>query len=141
MGRPGPDSSGTHFLNVDLEIHSKADLTALVTALGAKVLVLYTGRVKRTYCAYLELARIRRDPTADATIRGFCALIEALAKPERNLWDAARSRDFSIGVQAGTHPPTTDFALEAGTLKAVSRLGGRIVLTVYAPGPAIAVNG
>ncbi|MGC9950216.1 MAG: hypothetical protein ABSF64_27950 [Bryobacteraceae bacterium] len=31
----------THFLNVDLDIYSKADFQPLVTALGKKVMVLY----------------------------------------------------------------------------------------------------
>jgi hypothetical protein len=47
------------------------------------------------------------------------------------MWDAAKGRDFSIGIQAGTHPNPCDFAIEAKTLNAVSELGARIVLTIY----------
>lgn len=121
----------THFLNVDLDIYSKADLQPLVTALGKKVLVLYAGRIRQTHCAHLELAKVTK--TADATIRGFCCLIKALPKLERGLWNAAKVRDFNIGVQAGMQPHATEFALAAETLKAAHELGGRIVLTVYAP--------
>jgi hypothetical protein len=98
----GVDSTATHFLNVDLDIYSSRDLQALVTALGQKVMVLYVGRIRRTHRAHLELAKSTK--TADATIRGFCALIEALPKVERHLWNAARVRDFNIGVQAGMQP-------------------------------------
>jgi hypothetical protein len=121
----------THFLNVDLDIYSKADLRSLVTALGKRVMVLYLGRIRRTHSAHLELAKITK--TADATIRGFCSLIEALPKLERDLWNAAKVRDFNIGVQAGTQPHSTEFALAAATLKAAHELGARIVFTVYAP--------
>jgi hypothetical protein len=120
----------THFLNVDLDIYSKADLQPLVTALGKKVFVLYVGRIRQTHCAHLELAKITR--TADATMRGFCSLIEALPRLERDLWNAAKVRDFNIGVQAGTQPHSTEFALAAETLKAAHELSARVVFTVYA---------
>jgi hypothetical protein len=123
--------SDTHFLNVDLQIYSNADLQALVTALGKKVFVLFTGRVRQTHCAHLELAKI--TGTADATIRGFCALIEALPKLERNLWNDAKQRDFNIGVQAGTRPASAEFSLETETVKFAGQLNARIVYTIYAP--------
>jgi hypothetical protein len=127
----GVDSTATHFLNVDLDICSSRDLQALVTALGQKVMVLYVGRIRRTHRAHLELAKSTK--TADAAIRGFCALIEALPKVERHLWNAARVRDFNIGVQAGAQPLFCEFILAAETLKAAYELGARIVFTVYAP--------
>ena len=127
------DPASTHFLNVDLDIYSKADLQPLVSALGKKVTVLYVARIRRTHRAHLEVAKITK--TADATIRAFCSLIQALPKPERNLWDAAKIRDFNIGVQACTRPHYTEFALSAETLKASYELGARIVFTVYAPQP------
>jgi hypothetical protein len=125
------DPLETHFLNVDLEIHSKSDLQALVTALGKKVFVLFVGRVRRTHRTHLELAKITR--TADATIRGLCSLIETLPKPERDLWDDAQARDFNVGVQAGTQPHPAEFVIEAGTVKRVGQLGARIVYTIYVP--------
>ena len=120
----------THFLNVDLDIYSKADLHPLVTALGKKVVVLHVGRIRQTHSAHLELAKITK--TADATIRGFCSLIEALPQLERGLWNAAKVRDFNIGVQAGTQPHSTEFDLPPEALKAAHELGARIVFTVYA---------
>ena len=123
----------THFLNVDLDIYSRQDLEALVNALGKKVIVLYAGRLRRTHRAHLELAKTTK--TADATIRGLCALIAALPNVERDLWNAAKVRDFNIGVQACTQPHSTEFALSAETLKASHELGARIVFTVYAPEP------
>ncbi len=121
----------THFLNVDLDIYAKSHLQPLVAALEKKVLVLYIGRVKRTYEAHLELSKITK--TADAAIRGFCALIEALPLAERRLWNAAKARDFNVGVQAGIEPHSREFAIAAETLQAAHRLGARIIFTVYAP--------
>ncbi len=123
--------TGTYFLNVDLDLYSSCDLQPLVTALGKKVIVLHVGRNKRTYGAHLELVKVTK--TADSTIRAFCALIEALPKAERAMWNAAKIRDFNIGVQAAAQPLSCEFALAAETAKAASELGARIVFTVYAP--------
>ena len=67
--------------------------------------------------------------TADATIRGFCSLIEARPKLERHLWNAAKLPDFSIGVQAGARPHSTGFVLAAETVTAAHELGARVVFT------------
>ena len=125
--------SGTHYLNVDLEIYSKRDLQPLVKRLGRKVVVLYIGREYGKFCLKLEVAKNVR--TADAAIRTFCNLIEALPKPERALWNTATLRSFSIGIEAGTHPNPCDFTIRPKTVAAVSLLGAQIVLTIYAPWP------
>jgi hypothetical protein len=121
----------THFLNVDLDIYSKSDLQPLADGFGRKVTVMYVGKLKGTYCAHLEVARYTRS--ADATIRAFCKLIEALPKDLRTLWDAATVRSFSIGIQAGTHPDSSDFVVGPKAVKAVSDVAAQIVITIYAP--------
>jgi hypothetical protein len=45
INRGNPAS--THFLNVDLDIYSKADLQPLVSALAKKIMVLYVGRASK----------------------------------------------------------------------------------------------
>jgi hypothetical protein len=125
--------NATHFLNVDLDIHSTSSLEPLITALGKRVIVLHTGRNKRLHCAHLEVARFTKD--ADSTIRAFCNMISSLSRAERKLWDAAKQRDFNIGVQAGHRPHAYEMFLAVDTVKAVSELGARLVVTVYsAPG-------
>jgi hypothetical protein len=121
----------TEFLNVDLDIYAPFDLQPLVSSLGKKVMVLYVGRERRSYTAHLELAG--RAKSADSTIRGLCALIRALPRAEQQLWNRAKRRDFSIGVQAGQQPNSSDFAVETATVQAVAQLGARIVITVYSP--------
>lgn len=91
---------------------------------------MYVGRERRGYSAHLELAGIQKR-SADATIRAFCALIRSLPKTERELWNGARTREFSVGVQAGQQPFACDFRIEERTVKTVAELGAVIVLTVY----------
>jgi hypothetical protein len=126
-----PDAA--QFLNVDLDVYSRSDLQPLVNRFGKKVIALYVGRERRRYSAHLELARYQRKPAADSTIRAFCTLIRALPKRERELWNGATRREFSVGVQAGLRPFACDFRIEAQTVKAVAELGAAIVLTVYGP--------
>jgi hypothetical protein len=121
----------THFLNVDLDIYSTHDLQPLVKRFGRRVIVLYVGRVRRKYCAHLEVAK--KVKTADSAIRAFCGLIEGLPEPERALWNTATIRSFSVGVKAGEQPDPCDFVIRRKTVRAVSLLGAQIVLTIYAP--------
>jgi hypothetical protein len=122
----------THFLNVDLDIYSASNLEPLVSAMGKDVEVLFLGRIKRTYQAHLELAYSGLSDTPDPTIRDFCDLVRRLPRAARRLWNTAKKRDFNIGVQSATQPYSYEIAVEAETVKAVSELGARIVLTIYA---------
>jgi hypothetical protein len=131
MAKHKGGSSVTHFLNVDLDIYSTHDLQPLINSFGTKVIALFVGRERRKFCAHLEVAKTTKS--ADSTIRTFCALVRGLPRTERDRWNAAKVRDFSIGIQAGRQPNPCDFALEAETVRAVSELSARIVITVYAP--------
>src|ERR1700740_1107749 len=93
------ESPAAQFLNVDLDVYSSHDLQPLVNGFGKKVIDLYVGRERKGYSTHLELAGLRK-PSADSTIRAFCALIRALPKKERELWNGAKSREFSVGVEA-----------------------------------------
>jgi hypothetical protein len=64
-------------------------------------------------------------------------LIAALPRQAAELWKAAKSRDFNIGVQAAMQPRSYEMPLAAEIVKAASKVNARIVLTVYAPGDGI----
>ena len=121
----------TVFLNVDLDLFSRQNLQPLLSALGSKIVVLHAGRHGRTYRAHVELARSPKS--ADTAIRRFAALIRALPRSERRLWDAATIRDFNIGVQAAMRPHSHEIPLAGKTIDLVAALKARIVITVYAP--------
>jgi len=114
----------TQLLNVDLDIYSKSDLQPLVTALGKKVFVFHAGRYKRTYKAVLELNRIAKS--ADSKILAFCALIQALPKPQRKLWDEAKIREFSLGIQVQLKPITFEITLDDRTIRAASEVNAAL---------------
>jgi len=127
----------TCFLNVDLDVVGPHDLSPLVRALAPHVFDLHTGPADVGYQTHLELARHppgkRRDP--EATIDRFVELLASAPPRARRLWTSATRRDFNIGIQGGAEPRAFEFALAPDTLKAVARLGARVVVTVYAVDP------
>jgi len=123
----------TRFLNVDLDIYSISDLQPLVTALGDSVSGLYVGRTRRTYEAHLEVAFDPRRHTPDAIIRRFAALIDALPRAPRKLWDSAKIKEFNIGVQAAGQPNSWETQLSTEAVEAAARVQARIGLTIYSP--------
>ena len=124
-------SAETTFLNVDLDVLSRAPLDGLVTAFGKKVVVLSVGKEGRQHGAHLELGV--SPSNADRTIRRFVNLVNSLPRSPRRIWDAARVRQFNVGVQAGTSPPAYELGLQPATLEAAARIGAQIAFTIYAP--------
>ena len=123
------DHAQTEFLNVDLDVEAAYDLAPLAKAFGPAVLVLYCGKAKRGYVARIELARQPKTP--DEAIGRLTARVARLPPFARRLWRLAKRRDFSIGVQSGSKPWCSEFALRPATLASAARLDARITLTVY----------
>ena len=121
------------FLNVDLDIEAPYDLAPLVAALGEQIFDLYTGAVDDRFEAHLELHSTetfqRWNP--EVVIQAFITLLDQLPPDARLLWDRATKRDFNIGLQSGKKPPVFECALLPETLASISRLGARVVLTLY----------
>jgi len=129
-------SEPTHFLNVDLEIAGRvSQIGVLVKALNERLISLHElverGRVR----AHFESLSPRSSRTPALTLRTLLDVIEALPVAARHAWKLARVRDFNIGIQAGRLPHFEEYAVESETLTRVARLGGRVVVTVYAPFP------
>jgi hypothetical protein len=119
----------TGFLNVDLDIYSRSNLEALAAALSRKTFVLYLGRQGNRYSAHFEMSTLPKN--ADATIRGLAALIRALPRSARRLWDGAKTREFNIGLQAASVGRPIEVRLPPETIHDVASLGGQVAITVY----------
>ncbi len=125
------DEDTTIFLNVDLDIFSKSRLDQLVAAFGEKIDLHYVGRDRSRYSAHFALSGILSN-SADSTIKALVNLVEKLPSPARKLWNDAQVKNFNIGIQGGIKPRFTEFPLHSDTLRAVVKLGARVVITVYA---------
>ena len=120
---------GTAFLNVDLDISSREDLTPLAAALERRLLVLHVGREGSRYHARFEL---RTEPSSpDLALRRLAQAIQSLPVRQQARWRRATTREFNIGIQAGREPHCSEFSVAAPTVAMVAKVGGRVVVTVY----------
>ncbi len=125
--------SETQFMNVDLDLEGRiADIDAVASELDRCLLQLQSGdsdNGKRT----VRYESLEEVSDADVAIGVLVDAIESLSTLARSAWGRAISRDFNVGVQAGHVPHAAEFAIEEATLARVAAVGGRLVLTVYAP--------
>src|SRR4051794_15723079 len=87
------------FFTIDLNIESKCDPAAIVTALEKRAVSIHTHTLGRQYCLRGSLVFQPKSPT-DA-IRSFAKLVRDRPARERSLWAKASCKEFDIGVQAG----------------------------------------
>jgi hypothetical protein len=117
------------YLNVDLEIESKSDLSKIVEEFGEDVSILYCGEMRGYQHASFE---IPANPAgADETINDFCFLVEQLTKEARKIWEGCCSRVFDVGYESGTSPQNFRSEIRASTVQRVAAIGASIVITIY----------
>ena len=121
--------SETTFLNVDLDISSRQDLTGLAEALAPRLTALHVGRVRGKYWARLELRTQPAGP--DTAIRRLVSAIERLPARQRARWNRATTREFNIGIQAAGEPRCREFSVAPETVRLAGRVGARLVITGY----------
>jgi len=117
------------YLNTDLEIESKNDLSRVVHEFGDDVIVLYHGEMRGYQHASFEIAA--NSAGADETINSFCALVENLPEEVREIWDGCCSRVIDLGYESGTSPQNFRSEIRAPTIRRVAAIGASIVITIY----------
>jgi hypothetical protein len=100
--------------------------------MGGKVIELYVGRERRMYKAQLELAT-GHPKSPESIIRGLCKLIQELPSDARRLWDAAKSREFDIGIEAPELIGYYWCSLGPTVIKASSDIKAFVTITIYGP--------
>ena len=117
------------YLNTDLEIESKSDLSKIVQEFGEDVSVLHHGEVRGYQHASFEIAGTTAG--ADETINYFCALVENLPTEAREIWDGCCSRVLDVGYESGTSGPTFRSEIRVSTVQRVAAIDASIVVTIY----------
>jgi hypothetical protein len=117
------------YLNTDLEIESKSDLSQIVQEFGEDVLVHHHGEISAYQHASFSIAGGSSD--ADATINFFCTLVEQLPKDVREIWDGCCSRLFDIGYESGTSAQNFRSEIRAATIQRIAKIGAGVVVTIY----------
>ena len=121
--------SEIQFLNVDLELESKHDISVLVSDLKKHAMVLHYDKDD-----YRQLARIEANGEVlnpDQVINHLCELIESCSKAALKQWLSCSRRTFDIGFNSGKTPKCYSQALHADTLLRISAIGAGIEITLY----------
>ncbi|TLX47744.1 hypothetical protein C1E24_07065 [Pseudoalteromonas phenolica] len=121
--------SEIQFLNVDLELESKQDISVLVDDLKKKAMVLHYDKDD-----YRHLARIEADAdvvSPDKAINHLCELIESCSKSALKQWLSCSKRTFDIGFNSGAAPKCFSQPISADTLLRISAIGAGIEITIY----------
>lgn len=126
----------TEFLAVDLEIVSRRKIDQLVPAFGANVGINRDAKVGKEHVLLLSTGG--KTPFSEdfnkminQIILMQVKLVHKLPEIARKQWDAARTKTFDIGIQAGGGPHVFEVRLTRQTISAVSAVGGSIQFTIY----------
>ena len=121
--------SEIQFLNVDLELESKHDISVLVNDLKKHAVILHYHNDE-----YQQVARIEAklsNSTPDKTINHLCELVESCSRAALKQWLTCSKRTFDIGFESGTSPKCFNQALSDNTLLRISAIGAGMEITIY----------
>ncbi|MEO0869489.1 MAG: hypothetical protein AAFY17_13815 [Cyanobacteria bacterium J06642_11] len=118
------------YLNTDLELVSKSDLTPLVSVLEEKGLcVLHCAQYDNLWYATLEAEGQYEEP--EATIAEMLTVIESLDEFSRAIWDGCVKREFDIGYECGQIPKQLKQTLSEEVLKRMTVHNASLCITLY----------
>lgn len=121
--------SDIQFLNVDLELESKHDISALINDMKKSAVILHYDKDE-----YRQLARVEASievSSPDKAINHLCELIESCSKAGLKQWLSCSKRTFDIGFNSGSTPKCYSQALHVDTLLRISAIGAGIEITLY----------
>lgn len=117
------------FLNVDLDIQSKQDISLILNELGTNIFVLHRGQQENYYFACLEIDR--DAPNADMTINIFCDLIENFSEETSKIWNSCYYKVFDLGYESGIQPNYFTSNISSTTIKRIASIGASLNITIY----------
>jgi hypothetical protein len=120
------------FLNVDLDIESKHDISAIIKDFGDKVFILndepyYEG--SHNLSVELNDSWCQQDP--ETLILGYIELIKNFSDDAKDAWNKAHKKAFDLGYECGFQPYSINNQLSASTINAVASVNASIVFTLY----------
>lgn len=126
------------FLNVDLEVRSREDLSALAAEFETKACVLHFGQEAGRNFLTVEREDESSGEGLEATVRDLCHLVEGLSTISRQLWDGAESRVLDAGFDATSGHPLAWFSVSPDLLRRIAVLNACLAFTMYPDGDAAA---
>lgn len=121
--------SEIQFLNVDLELESKNDISVLVDELAKKAILLHYDQDDYRQSARFEADSDIKSP--DQAINQLCELLETCSRNALKQWLSCSKRTFDIGFNSGTNPKCFNQAIKSDTLLRISAIDEGIEITIY----------
>lgn len=122
----------TCFLNVDLDIESKYDISAIIRDFGDKVFILNDEPYSEgSYNLSVELndSWCQQDP--EGLILGYIELIKNFSDDAKDAWNRAHKKSFDLGYECGFQPYSINNELSNSTINAVASVGASVIFTLY----------
>lgn len=119
------------FLNVDLEIESRATLESLAAEMSDRVVVLYCGAAGNRNRHLLAIEIVEQSSGPDMTIHQLCSIIEGLSPAGQRLWKRAVRKEFDLGYESRPSKRSVRFMLRQDTLQRIASLGATLAVTCY----------
>jgi len=124
---PSKEESVTEFLTVDLDIRARAGLEELLRSMAPSAFVLNQSE----HFASVELNE--EALSLEETVVKFIELMESFPPATRDIWNRCEWRSLNIGIQAGSKPHSSTFALSERIVSLIAAVKLEVVFTVYAP--------
>ena len=117
------------FLNIDLDIEARVDLSPIIEEFGTRVSVMRYDKIDDIYIASFET----RFSEENEIIEEYIALINGLSPATRTIWDNCLRREFDIGYDSGDIPNNFRSVLSPKSIELIARVGGSIAISIYPP--------
>jgi hypothetical protein len=120
------------FLNLDLELNSRVNLSRLSEHLDRTTHVLYNGRIKGGYRLSAEpVIRGKVNPSPSACTQRFLDILEKLPTDLAKMFERCKSRVFDYGFDGGLESRSLAVSISNKHLSRIASLGIEIRVTVY----------
>ena len=122
------------FLNVDVDIYSKFDLSELLSYFKPKMAKMYCGDYKDgLYLLAMEHDELScNSETPDEIINSICNVFENLPDEAKEILEKVETVKFDLGFNSGDQPSNHRESISNKTLKRVVDLNAELAMTIYA---------
>lgn len=122
----------TYFINVDLDIESKYDISPIIRDFGDKVFILNDEPYSEgSYNLSVELNDSWCQQEPEGLILGYIELIKNFSDDAKDAWNKAHKKAFDLGYECGFQPYSINNELSANTINAVTSVGASVIFTLY----------
>ncbi len=120
------------FLNVDLDIESEHDISAIIKDFGDKVFILNDEPYSEgSHNLSVELYGRCGDLEPEGLILDYVDLIKNFSDDAKDAWNKAHKKSFDIGYESGFQPYSINNQLSASTINAVASVNASVIFTLY----------